>query len=129
MMALGMDFGSPYERRQNEVYGRSGGRPVGSTGSITKAVEARSPTGSGIAPEVGQSPYAGFLKGLTQPVASPYQSQFKQRANLLRGYTQGAYATAAEGTREAMGSRGFRAGESGIADTAIGKIQKAGAEE
>lgn len=94
------------------------------------SIPTGTPTGSGIQTTQQQTPYAGFLQGLTKPIGTPYESQFKERAGLLREYTQGAYETAAEGLRTKMaGGQGLRAGESGIADTAIGRVQKAGAEE
>lgn len=48
--------------------------------------------------------------------------------NLQRRQTQGATAAAAERMREMMGGRGFRMGESGVADTAVGEILSGGAE-
>ncbi len=48
--------------------------------------------------------------------------------NLGRRQMQGAYNTAAETMREKMGGRGFRAGDSGVADTAVGQIISQGAE-
>ncbi len=156
-MPLGLDFGqrkrSPYLDRKDRTFGRTGGRPpeaprttapsgapqlgggtTGVTGTIGGQVtppggQATTGTGSGIQATQRQTPYAGFLSELTRPVGTPYQSQFKERAGLLREYTQGAYSTAAEGVREKLGAKGIRPGESGIADTAIGRIQKAGAEE
>ena len=130
-MALGFDFNemSPYLKRKEQVYGRPGGRPVGTTGAITGQVQesgAATPTGSGIATEMGQSPYAGFLQQLTQPV--DYQDRSQQRYNIARGYIQSGTRTAMEQAKTYMGGRGFRGGESGIADTALGKIATGGAE-
>jgi len=48
--------------------------------------------------------------------------------NLARRQNQSATNAAAEEMLGAMGGRGFRAGDSGIADTAIGKIYGEGAE-
>ena len=120
-MALGFDFeqASPYSRRKEQVYGRPGGRPTGTTTTQT-------PTGSGIAEEMGQSPYAGFLQQLTQPI--DYQDRSQQRYNIARGYIQSGTRTAMEQAKTYMGGRGFRGGESGIADTALGRIATGGAE-
>ncbi len=143
---------SPFMERKDRTFGRRGGRPpgggvtgrrpgepaeqVGTAGTIggqvtdPGSIPTGTPTGSGIQTTQQQTPYAGFLQGLTKPIGTPYESQFKERAGLLREYTQGAYETAAEGLRTKMaGGQGLRAGESGIADTAIGRVQKAGAEE
>ena len=140
---------SPFMERKDRTFGRRGGRPPESTGAVSGQVTTggidptrqgggvgsipigqNTPTGSGIQTTQQQTPYAGFLQGLTKPIGTPYESQFKERAGLLREYTQGAYETAAEGLRTKMaGGQGLRAGESGIADTAIGRVQKAGAEE
>ena len=86
-------------------------------------------TGSGISKNIQQSQYAGFLQGLTKPITTPYKSQFQERANLLREYTQGAYETAGEQMRTHMGGKGLRAGESGIADVPLAGIARAGAQE
>jgi len=48
--------------------------------------------------------------------------------NLARRQTQGATKTAGEQLQGAMGGKGFRAGESGIADTALANIYNQGAE-
>ena len=47
---------------------------------------------------------------------------------LARRQIQGATKTAMEQTKSAMGGKGFRAGESGIADTAMASIASQGAE-
>lgn len=138
-MALGFDFGdaSPYIKRKEQVYGRPGGRPIGSTddvegkiglgGRITGGVtQPGTPTGSGITQEQGQSPYAGFLQSLTQPLQ--YEDRSQQRYNIARGQIQSGTRTALEQARTYMGGRGFRGGESGIADTALGRIATGGAE-
>jgi len=131
-MALGFDFNkvSPYEDRKNRVYGRTSGRPIGTTGEIggqvTPTGDTTTPTGSGVAPEMGQSPYAGFLKQLTEPVS--YEDRSQQRYNIARGFIQSGTRTAMEQAKTYMGGRGFRGGESGIADTALGKIATGGAE-
>lgn len=134
-MALGFDFGdaSPYIKRKEQVYGRPGGRPVGTgvtaPGMITGQVQqpgTTTPTGSGIAQELGQSPYAGFLKSLTQPI--DYQDRSQQRYNIARGQIQSGTRTALEQAKTYMGGKGFRGGESGIADTALGRIATGGAE-
>ena len=46
---------------------------------------------------------------------------------LARGQIQGGTRTAMEQARESMGGRGFRAGESGLADTTIAQIATQGA--
>ena len=130
-MALGFDFNemSPYLKRKEQVYGRPGGRPVGTTGTITGQVQqpgAATPTGSGIQQEMGQSPYAGFLQGLTQPI--DYQDRSQQRYNIARGFIQSGTRTAMEQAKTYMGGRGFRGGESGMADVALGRIATGGAE-
>ena len=133
-MALGFDFSerSPYTRRKEEVYGRTGGRPVGTTGAITgqvtppTATSTATPTGSGISTDMGQSPYAGFLSSLAQPI--DYQDRSQQRYNIARGQIQSGTRTAMEQAKTYMGGRGFRGGESGIADTALGQIATGGAE-
>ena len=130
-MALGFDFNetSPYLKRRDQIFGRPGGRPVGTTGAITGQVPRpgeATPTGSGIAQEMGQSPYAGFLQQLTQPI--DYQDRSQQRYNIARGYIQSGTRTAMEQAKTYMGGRGFRAGEAGIADTALGRIATGGAE-
>ena len=76
--------------------------------------------------EIGQSPYAGFLKSLTQPI--DYQDRSQQRYNIARGQIQSGTRTAIEQAKTYMGGKGFRGGESGIADTAIGRLAKGGAE-
>ena len=70
--------------------------------------------------------------------------QLQQRPNIQVGLTdqersaiyglgrqqiQGATRTSAEQLRTAMGGQGFRAGESGIADTALANIYRGGAEQ
>ena len=131
-MALGFDFNetSPYLKRQGDVFGRRGGRPVGTTGAITGQVlqpgETTTPTGSGIAPEMGQSPYAGFLQGLTQPIG--YEDRYQQRYNIARGQIQAGTRTALEQAKTYMGGRGFRGGEAGIADVPLARIATGGAE-
>ena len=130
-MALGFDFNeaSPYLKRKEQVYGRPGGRPVGTPGEITGQVTppgAATPTGSGISTDMGQSPYAGFLQQLTQPI--DYQDRSQQRYNIARGFIQSGTRTAMEQAKTYMGGRGFRGGESGIADTALGRIATGGAE-
>ena len=130
-MALGFDFNeqSPYEESKNRVYGRTSGRPIGTTGAITEQAPRpgeTTPTGSGIAPEMGQSPYASFLKSLTEPIE--YESRYQPRYNIARGQIQSGTRTALEQAKTYMGGRGFRGGESGIADTALGKIATGGAE-
>jgi hypothetical protein len=134
---------SPYKERMNRQYPREGGRPrtlggsVATTGSTATGLGGSGArtggTGSGITATaqqgLGSTPYGGFLKSLTQPITSPYQSKFKEKAALLKEYTGGAYDTAAEAMRERLSSKqGLRLGESGIADTAYGRIQKGKAE-
>ena len=118
MLSYYDDFTSPHTKRKEQVYSKPGGRPVGTT--------AKTPTGSGIAPEMGQSPYAGFLKSLTEPLQ--YESRYQQRFNLARGGIQSATRTALEQAKTYMGGKGFRAGESGIADAPISAIATKGAE-
>lgn len=131
-MPLGFDFNeaSPYKKRQERVYGRRSGRPVDMPGAVTDRVDdprtAKTPTGSGIESEMGQSPYAGFLKSLTEPIE--YESRYQSRYNIARGQIQSGTRTAMEQAKTYMGGRGFRGGESGIADTALGKIATGGAE-
>jgi len=134
-MPLGFDFSeaSPYEKRQDRAYGRRSGRPVGTTGTtgtITGKVDdpraTGTPTGSGISSEMGKSPYAGFLKSLTEPIG--YESRYQQRYNIARGQIQSGTRTALGQAEEYMGGKGFRGGESGIADTALGRIATGGAE-
>ena len=103
----------------DDIYGRPNGRPVGATGQNTQ-------TGSGIQGTMQQSPYAGFLSGLAQPIQ--YQDQSQQRYNLAREQIQGGTRMQAEQMRRYMGGRGFRGGESGIADTALGGVFRGGAE-
>jgi len=127
---LGYDFSeaSPYMKRREQVYGRPGGRPVGTTGAITGQVTqpGATPTGSGIESEMGQSPYAGFLQSLTRPIG--YEDRSQQRYNIARGQIQSGTRTAMEQAKTYMGGRGFRGGESGIADTALGQIATGGAQ-
>lgn len=136
-MAFEFDYNtpSPYEKRRNQVYGRPGGRPTGTTGGVAgqeaagqpgQPQQTATPTGSGIQQELGQSPYAGFLKGLTQPVQ--YQDRYQSRYNIARGQIQGGTRTAMEQMKTYMGGRGFRGGESGFADTALGQIATGGAQ-
>lgn len=143
-------FQNPVTKRRERLSGRLDGRPVGATtnetatggifGQVSKVLGDVKPqldaggtgtsTGSGISSSMGQSPYGSFLKSLTQPVQSPYQSQFKEKAALLKEYTQGAYDTAAEGLRSRLASRqGLITGESGIADTALGRLRQEQAQE
>ena len=110
--------------------GGYGAPSTGTTAGRTATGGGLGGTGSGITSTQSQSPYSRFLSGLLKPTkTSPYKSQFKERAGLLREYTQGAYETAAKGMAEQMGGRGLLTGESGIADTAVGRIRQAGAEE
>lgn len=120
-MALGFDFNemSPYQKRREQVYTRPGGRPTGTTTTPT-------PTGSGISTDMGQSPYAGFLQQLTQPI--DYQDRSQQRYNIARGYIQSGTRTAMEQAKTYMGGRGFRGGESGYADVPFARIATGGAE-
>lgn len=110
-MPLGFDFGggekSPYLRRQSQVYSNASGRP-----QETQAGGA--PVG-----ELGNSPYAGFLKSLTQPIR--YEDRSEQRYNLARGQIQGAGQVEMGMLRKSLGGRGFRGGESGYADTAYAR--------
>lgn len=121
------------------------GRPVGARGDVRRPLpitqpvtqptptqptpEAATPTGSGIAATMQQSPYAGFLGGLQQPIDVPYQNLQQQRYNLMRGQIQGATRTGMEQMRTMMGGRGFRAGEAGIADVPIMQIAQRGQEQ
>jgi len=132
-MPLGFDFNkrSPYEERKNRVYGRTSGRPIETPGQVTPPgtitpFETATPTGSGIAPEQAQSPYAGFLKGLTEPIE--YESRYQPRYNIARGQIQSGTRTAMEQAKTYMGGRGFRGGESGIADAPLARIATGGAE-
>lgn len=123
---------SPYMQRRNQVYSRPGGRPAGSTAPLTRATPpppttgTPAPPGSGIDPNMAQSPYANFLQQLTQPIE--YQSQQQQRYDLAREQIQRGTKLEAEQMRRYMGGRGFRAGESGLADTALGGVFRGGAE-
>ena len=128
-MALGFDFNetSPYLKRREQIYTRPGGRPVGTTGAVTgQTTQPQTPTGSGVEQGMGQSPYAGFLRGLTEPIG--YQDRSQQRYNIARGFIQSGTRTAMEQAKTYMGGRGFRGGESGIADTALSRIATGGAE-
>lgn len=141
---MGRDFGggrSPYMERRDRTFGRRGGRPtgttaqaggqVGTTGQITGQVEqpgglTPTPTGSGIQPTMGQTPYAGFLKSLAQPIE--YEDRSQQRFNLARGQIQAGTKIQMGQMEKYMGGKGFRGGESGIADVAMGRIARGGAE-
>lgn len=139
-MALGMDFGerkrSPYMERRDRTFRRTGGRPpdVGqgqppggtTTQGAAQAGEATTPTGSGIQETQKQTPYAGFLKSLAQPIE--YQDRSQQRFNLARGQIQAGTKMQMGQMEKYMGGKGFRGGESGIADTAMGRIARGGAE-
>jgi len=128
-MPLGFDFKdtSPYIKRKEKVYGSPSGRPVGTTGTITGGVDRPgTPTGSGISGDMEKSPYAGFLESLTRPIR--YEDRSQQRFNIARGQIQSGTRTQLEQAKEYMGGKGFRGGESGIADTALGKIATGGAE-
>lgn len=72
-----------------------------------------------------------YMKLLAQPIkAKTGLSDIERRGiyNLGRRQIQGATKTAMEQMRTQLGGRGFRAGESGIADTALGQIASQGAE-
>jgi len=129
-MALGFDFNeeSPYEKRKNQVYGRTSGRPVGTPMARVKrpGEDAATPTGSGIASEQAQTPYAEFLRSLTEPIE--YESRYQPRYNIARGQIQSGTRTAMEQAKTYMGGRGFRGGESGIADAPLARIATGGAE-
>lgn len=134
---IGMDFGegrSPYMERRDRTFGRGGGRPIGTTGAITGKVKrpkgdmlgGETPTGSGIQPTMGQTPYAGFLQSLTQPIE--YKGRAEERYRTARGQIQAGTKTQMGQMEKYMGGRGFRGGESGIADVAMGRIARGGAE-
>ena len=128
---------SLWQKRQNQVYGRSGGRPVGTTSRTILAPLAGQPTqpntgtpsppGSGIDPNMAQSPYANFLQQLAQPIQ--YQDLSAQRLGLAREAIQGQTRTGLQQAQRYMGGRGFRGGESGIADTAFQNIIRGGQEQ
>jgi len=111
-MALGFDFGggskSPYLKRQSQVYSNASGRP-----------QETQPNQGATVGELGNSPYAGFLKALTQPIR--YEDRSQQRFNLARGQIQGAGQVEMGMLRKSLGGRGFRGGESGYADTAYAR--------
>lgn len=70
-----------------------------------------------------------WLNMLKQPITAQVglgERERQQIYNQARGQIQGATRTGMEQMREMMGGRGFRAGESGIADTAIGGVAQAG---
>ena len=76
-MPTGYDFGggkkSPYLKQQSQVYSNPSGRPT----------ETQPGPGTG---ELGNSPYAGFLKALTQPIR--YEDRSQQRWNVARNQIQ-----------------------------------------
>ena len=135
-MVMGMDFGegrSPYMERRDRTFGRRGGRPVGTTGAITGQVKrpgaklgGETPTGSGIQPTMGQTPYAGFLQELTKPIE--YKGRAEERFRAARGQIQAGTKMEMGQMEKYMGGRGFRGGESGIADVAMGRVARGGAE-
>lgn len=134
-MALYTQQASPYTQRRNQVYSRPTGRPAGATAPLTRGAVTppttgtpapQTPTGSGVSPNMQQSAYAPFLQQLTQPIE--YQSQQQERYGLAQEQIQRGTRLEAEQMRRYMGGRGFRGGESGIADTALGGVFRGGAE-
>jgi len=73
-----------------------------------------------------------FMKQLKQPITQGQiglgRGERENVYGLARRQIQGGTKTAMEQMRTSMGGRGFRAGESGIADTAMGTIASEGAE-
>lgn len=73
-----------------------------------------------------------FLEQLKQKGEAPQIGTAEEERqgvyNLARRQTQGATKTAGEQLQGAMGGKGFRGGESGIADTALAGIYNQGAE-
>ena len=119
-MALGFDFGggstkSPYLKRQSQVYSNASGRPTESQ-----------PSSGATVGELGNTPYAGFLKALTQPIR--YQDRSQQRWNVARGQIQTGNQAGMGALTKVLGGRGFRGGESGYADTAYAGETRAGSE-
>ena len=105
----------------------------GQVAGIATSMGGTPPTGTppitGVpAPAVQPTPAFGgetFTGGAPQPGTTDYQQAMY---NLARGQIQGQTRTEAEQMKGLMGGRGFRAGESGIADTAIGNILRGGSE-
>jgi hypothetical protein len=75
---------------------------------------------------------AYWQKNLATPITAEIGLSDQERQgiyNLARRQGQGATNAAAGELEQKMGGRGFTAGDSGIADTALGKIYGAGAEQ
>jgi len=86
-------------------------------------------TASTAAPEA-TVPFSPEFKGLKHSMYDvPIGTSERERTDIFnvgRGQIQTSTDIAMEQMREMMGSRGFRAGESGIADTILGGIAKEG---
>jgi hypothetical protein len=105
----------------------SGRGGAGASLSGTTA-SGRSTVSGGTAGGVGGAT-GSWLKKLETPITAEIGLSGDERQgiyNLARGQTQGATKTAMEQARSAMGGRGFRGGESGIADSALGQIAQQG---
>jgi len=136
-MAFGYSFEkSPFMARRDRVFSRRGGRPRNTLpGTIGGGVtdpsqgyvgEQAEHTQTQMELTASKSPYAKFLESLTKPIE--YKSRAKERWNLARGQIQGATKLEAEQMKTYMGGKGFRGGESGIADTALGRVARGGSE-
>lgn len=71
-------------------------------------------------------------QGLSTPITADVGLSDQERRgiyNLARRQTQGATNAAAGEMEQKLSGKGFRAGESGIADTALGQIYSKGAEQ
>lgn len=137
MIGAYRDEASPWTKRQSDVWRQPSGRPTGTTNAVlgrlanqpatTAPTTPETPTGSGVTTTQAQSPYAGFLAELAQPIQ--YQDLSGQRLGLARETIQRGTQTGLQQARRYMGGRGFRGGESGIADTAFQNIIRGGQEQ
>ena len=72
-----------------------------------------------------------WQQGLSTPITADIGLSDEERQgiyNLARRQSQGATNAAASELEQKLGTKGFRAGESGIADTALGQLYSKGAE-
>lgn len=120
----------------SRLFGKPGGRPTATPGTIMRPVAQPgtapatvAPGGAIRSPELEglkHSPYSQFMQGLSRPI--PYNNLQQQRYNIARGQIQGGTRTALEQMKTFMGGRGFRAGEAGIADAPLTGVATRGQE-
>lgn len=121
------NLGQQYERRRRR--GRTS-RPYAGFMPVMGTGEATIPTTPTTTTPKATVPFSPELKGQQHSAYGiPIGLSERERTDIFnvgQGQIQTATDVAMEQMREIMGSRGFRAGESGIADTILGSIAKEG---